>query len=176
MVCEEPEGKVIREVSPIIFTPESIKCFYDKASKFPVLFGKELKNMEDFTARFFWYDSQGLPHLYGPIWKIDDFIGVFYLTDLYKTEATAHFAFFDRRFRGRRELVLRMIQETFKASEFIRLNVEIPKYAGNAVTTFVESLGFQREGRKRRCAFFDNQWFDSNTYGILRSEVLPDGR
>ena len=127
-------------------------------------------------SRFFYLDSQGLPHLYGPIWKVDDYVGVFYLSDLYRYEATAHFAFFDRRFRGRDKMVREVIRQVFDSSEFQRLNVEIPAYAGAATVKFVRALGFRKEGLKRSCALFKGKWFDANLFGILRHEVLEDGR
>ena len=175
VVCNEPEGPIERHVTPIIFTEDNVKKFYEKASKFPVLFGKPLNSLEDFLPRFFTYDSQGIPHLKGPIWQVDDFVGVFYLTDLYVHEATAHFVFFDGRFKGRHQLVKQMIKEVMKESSFVRLNVEIPLYAGKAVFKFVSDIGFTLEGRKRANAFYKGKWFGSNLYGLLRSEVLKDG-
>jgi RimJ/RimL family protein N-acetyltransferase len=175
VVCEEREGEVRREVSPFIFTPESTRKLYSVASQFPVLFGKPLNSIEDFLIRFFWYTDDGLPHLRGPVWVVDDFVGIFYLTDLKEDEATAHFAFFDKKFWGRHKLVKAMVRHTFQSYGYRRLNVVIPSYAGKKVFKFVSDLGFTLEGRKREDAFYKGSWFDSNLYGILRSEVLKDG-
>lgn len=175
VVCDEKSGPIERHVYPVIFTPENLNLFYERASKFPVLFGREIRGPEDFFRRFFYIDGAGLPVLHGPIWQVDDFVGVFYLTDIYEFEATAHFAFFDARFFGRHKLVRAMLEKVFRSYGFLRLNVEIPTYSGKKVFQFVSDLGFALEGRKRKCAPYKGALFDINLYGILRDEVVKDG-
>lgn len=172
VVCHEPEGTFQRNVSMVSFTPRNLKRFYEQASQFPILFGRPLTGFNDFVSRFIWWEDGGIPHLHGPVWQIDDFVGVFYLNDLYVDEATAHFAFFDRRLKGRQALVKRLIREVFATSSLNRINVEIPYYARNAIRKFVIDVGFQLEGKKRQCRFYEGRWFDADQFGILRSEVL----
>lgn len=171
--CEEPKGIVVRSVYPFVFSIETIKKLYKKAAKFPVLFGRPLEGPADFERHFITYDSAGIPSPTGLIWIVDDYIGMFYLTDIYESEATAHFSFFDKRIHGRKPLVQAMLRHVFELVPSLnRLNVEIPLYAGEKVIPFVRLCGFSVEGRKRKAAYYRGQWFDKLSLGILRSEVM----
>jgi RimJ/RimL family protein N-acetyltransferase len=172
VACEEPKGTVIRSVNILPITIENLKRFYDVASKFTILFGKPLTGIDDFISRFVYFDKEGTPDLYGPIWVIDDFVGVFTLTDMTPSDAIAHFTFLDRRFKGRLNLTKEMIKYVFETYGFNRLTVQVPLYVGNTTVKFVNELGFGYEGKKRKAALYKGNWFDVRCYGILKEEVL----
>lgn len=83
----------------------------------------------------------------------------------------AHFAFWDRRFRGREELVLKMLEYVFEKYGFHRVETRVALYA-NPVMAAVERIGFVKEGRAREAVLKDGEWYDTNLYAILRREVL----
>lgn len=172
VTCHEPEGIFDRRVSLMEWTDNNTKRFYEQASQYPILFGKPLTGFNDFMSRFVWWEPTGVPHLYGPVWQVDDFTGVFYLSDMYVHEATAHFAFFDGRLKGRQGLARRLLREVFATSDLNRINVELPYYVKNALRKFVVDIGFKLEGKKRQCKYYQGKWFDADMFGILREEVL----
>lgn len=172
--CIEPEGEVEHKVYPFVFTRESTKRLYEQASKFPVLFGRPLTSSEDFLSYFITQNLSGDAEPMGLLWIIDDYRGMFYMNDITDTEATAHYSFFDRRHKGREPLVRAMVKHLFDKYNFVRLNVNVPAYAGARVRIFVESCGFSREGRKRKSSWWKDGWFDTYMYGILQEE-MTDG-
>ena len=169
--CSEPEGEVEHTVWPFTFTREQTKRLYEEASKFPVLFSRKLDSSEDFLAYFISQNLSGDPEPQGLLWIIDDFRGMFYMNDISDTEATVHYSFFDRRHKGREALVNGMLQHVFQKYGFLRLNAHVPAYAGIRVRIFAEKCGFRIEGKKRKAAWWKNQWFDTYMYGILSEEL-----
>jgi RimJ/RimL family protein N-acetyltransferase len=172
--CIEPEGEVQHSVWPFKFTKKDTLRLYEEASKFPVLFGRPLKNLEDFTSFFLCQNLSDDVEPQGLIWIVDEFRGMFYLNNIRDIEADVHYSFFDRRHKGRAPLVRKMLTEVFDKYGFVRLNAYIPAYAGMGVRKFVESCGFRLEGRKRKNSWWKGEWFDTYLYGILR-EDLKDG-
>ena len=177
VLCKEgrdKEGVIIRHVYPLIFTEENLVKLWDKISQFPIIFGKQLKSIKDFNRYFFTMRDKN-PWPTGLFWVIDDFIGVFYLTEIFTHEADAHFTFFDKRLEGREELTRQMIIHLLKEFPTLnRINVSIPCYANDKVFKFVSRVGFTSEGRKRKNTWWKEKWFDSVQFGILRSEILPE--
>lgn len=184
-VCEEPEGLVERFVYPLQLTPENLRTFWEKAKKFPQLFhhSEAVSNFDSFCNLLFDAGPNGLESR-GLFWVVDDFVGVYYMTHIVPgVDAKVHYTFFDRRHRGRIELTREMIKYVFRKYNFRRLSVEIPLYMAqhrndtlriNAFT-FVQQLGFKREGRKRQAIWYNNSWFDLGLYGILKEEALNNG-
>lgn len=174
VICKEPEGEVERTVWPFSFTKENTLKLYEKAKQFPVLFGRPLNGLEDFTSFFITQNLSGDAEPMGLIWIVDDFVGMFYVNDITDTEANVHYSFFDRRHKGRDGLVRAMAQKLFNDYKFVRLNAYIPTYAGLRVRLFVEKCGFHLEGRKRKSAWWKDRWFDTHLFGLL-PEDLKDG-
>ena len=173
--CAEPGGSVIREVRKMNLTPENMRTFWEQARKFKTIFNSEIRDdFQKFVKVLVTQNSDESITPNGLFWVIDDFVGVFYLTNIIpENDAQAHYTFFDGRHRGRIDLVKEMLRYAFEKYGFRRLSVEIPRYKSEKTRNFVEkSLGFRCEGKIRKSAFFDNDWYDSNIYGILREEVL----
>lgn len=167
------------EVRPLIFTPENIQLFWHKSRQFPTIYGHEIvDNWQKFIDLFFNQVPEGLMPK-GLFWVLNDFTGVFYLTDLKLdndviVDANAHYTFYDKRHHGRAPLVREMLKFWFSKYEFIRLSAEIPNYATPQARHFAQECGMSYEGKKRKAAKYKDDWFDVNLYGILRKEVLAD--
>jgi RimJ/RimL family protein N-acetyltransferase len=154
------------------FSPENISKLWEAASKFPILFGKELTSPQDFIDQFIKYDKAGNPDSTGLVFIVDDFVGAFYLTDIYDDQVEAHYSYFDRRFRGRVELGKMMLKWVFTTFGFARINAKIPVHVGTAPFEYARKLGFVPEGRLREAASWKGERFDVVPLGILRHEVM----
>lgn len=173
--CNEPEGKVTRNIRRLIFTPENLQRFWDEAKQFPTIYGREIKSVADFYEMFISQNGEELT-ANGLFWVIDDFVGVFYMTEITTTEANVHYSFFDKRHRGRENLTRQMVKFIFEKYKFNRVNVEIPLYSSKYTRFFVNNIGFKLEGRKRKAAYYKGEWYDTMLYGMLNSEAFDNGR
>jgi len=173
LCVESKVGKVKREVRPLYFTPENLKKFWEKSKNFKTLFGREIgEDFHRFISVLANPRGETPIESTGLFWVIDDFVGVFYLTDIQPgIDAKVHYSFFDKKHIGRVKLTREMVKYVFGKYKFRRLTAEIPYYASNYVFKFVEEVGFTKEGRKRKAALYDNNWFDINCYGILKEET-----
>ena len=168
--CEEPEGEFLREVRLMPLSIESLTYLWEKLSKFPILFNRHIEGMDDFFETFISQNQDGTLRANGIIWEVDD-VGIFFLTDLYPAyQATGHFTFWDRRFRGRRDLIRQMVAYVFKEFGFRRLIAEIPLYAMPTIHA-MEGIGFVKEGRLRKAAWYNGEWWDVTLYSVLEEEA-----
>lgn len=171
--CSEPSGVIDRNVYPMIFTPDNMQKFWERASEHRVLFSDEIAgSFKSFLEVFMSQEADGRIIGRGIVWIVDDFVGAYYMDHITSHEARVHFTFFDGRLRGREHLTKAMLNYVFDRYKFRRLNVEIPCYANAQVNKFVESLGFKHEGRKRKCIAYKGDVFDSKLYGLLSEELL----
>ena len=172
--CEEPEGTVERSVYFAPLTPERINRYYEKLSKFPTLFNRHITGIEDFLTSFITQDGDSIK-ANGIIWEVDD-VGLFFITDIYPNyQATGHFTFWDRRFRGREVLLKTALKYAFKEFDFHRIITEVPLYTP-ATLGAVERVGFVKEGRLRKATWYQGEWWDVNLYSILREESIENGK
>lgn len=171
VTCTEGDETVVRSISPLIFTPNNVKIFFNKAKQYPVLFGKPITNEQQFIEHFVYMNRHDEPELNGMFWTDQDMTTVFYLTNLMPDEADAHYTFLDGRLKGREELVNTMLKFVFSSFGFLRLNASIPVYAKTALV-FARKVGFTQEGRKRKCSYWKGSYFDQIQFGVLREEVL----
>lgn len=185
--CKE-KGKIVsHSVELLSMTIDNLKLFWERSKVYPTLFGiKATQDFGEFCSIFLHYDSSGKCEGNGLVWVVDDFKGVFYMTDICVPEdATVHFSFFDGRINGRVPLVKEMLKHVFDKYDFRRLSAIVPMYAvikGYENSTknplecgifkFVQDCGFKIEGRKRKCALYKDDYFDAILFGILREEVL----
>lgn len=173
-VCDEPSGKVLREVRPMSLALPNLKRMWELSRQFNTLFNEETRgDFRKFLEVFLHQLPSGAIEPNGLFWVIDDFVGMFYMTQIVPdVDANVHYTFFDRRHKGRVQLVREMLKYAFLHYNFQRLSVEIPYYALHGVMPFVEAVGFKSEGRKRSAAFYKGEWYDINLFGILRQEAL----
>jgi len=187
--CDEPEGKVIRNVYAIQFTPDNLQQIWDKASKFKTLMGWEIPSYEHLILFFMTPDSTGTFHSRGLCARIDDFTGVFWLSDINTIKepfsASIHYTFFDRRHRGRLELCRTAVMYVFETYGFERLWTKVPlyMYGGKdkgvdkrtfkwSVLDFVERIGFRKEGRLHNDMQLKGVLYDANLYAITKAEAI----
>lgn len=171
-VCTEKEGSVIRHVYPMILTPENLKKFWEKSKPFKFLFNTEIRENFDCFLNMFVNQIDDKLHGTGLFWVVDDFVGVFYITEIMPEEdCQAHITFFDRRFNGRLHLTKKMLIYLFDKYQFKRISVSLPKYATDSSRRFLASLGFTYEGRKRQATEFNGERYDVDLFSILASEV-----
>lgn len=172
VLCHEPEGDVTRNIWRFTFTVQNTQALYAQASKFPVLFGRPLRDITDIVNFFTAHNQSDDIEAQGLIWIVDDFRGMFYLNNISDIEADVHYSFFDRRHKGREPLVRAMLKMVFERYGFVRLNAYVPAQAGFGTRAFVERCGFRMEGRKRKASWWKDHWFDVYLYGILSEDVL----
>lgn len=173
--CDEPEGKIVRQVRPLRFTKENLYTLFLKFSQFKTIIGKEFRgDFKQFCTLFLTQQRDGTVDSNGIFWVVDDFVGIFYITEIQPgVDCTVHYSFFDKRHKGRIELIKGMMRYVFEALKFQRMTARIPLYAKPSVLYFTEQhLGFTKEGRMRKAELFDGKWFDVNIYGLLREEAL----
>jgi RimJ/RimL family protein N-acetyltransferase len=171
-LCDEPEGNVARSVTEFDYTPQAFFKLWQKASQFPILFGSEISKDFNKFLEIFVMSHGGQFSSNGLIWIVDDYVGAFYMTDIYAPhDAKVHYSFFDRRFKGRVNLVRDMLKHVFNKYKMNRLSAEIPTYASPAVYEFIESVGFKKEGRKRKAAEFKGELVDVRLFGILPEDL-----
>jgi RimJ/RimL family protein N-acetyltransferase len=168
--CRERDGEIVRNVTFAPLTKEKLAHYWEKLSPFPTLFNRHIKNFEDFVATFIHTDKHGEIYANGIIWEVDD-VGIFWITDISAGyQATGHFTFWDRKFRGREELFRKMLVYIFEEFGFHRIILEVPLHS-QRICDFVEGLGFIKEGRLRKATMYRDQWWDVNLYSILEEEA-----
>ena len=169
--CNEPGGKVTRNIQFCPLSMGKLQYFYHKLKNFDVLFGDEVRGDPDlFTQLFIRIDAARNVNPVGLIWEVDD-VGLLYLTDIIPGHmARAHFTFWDKIFEGRIPIIREGVRYAFEELGFARIYSEIPLYAKKTLN-FIESVGFKREGRLRKIVKYHGEFWDANVYSVLRDEV-----
>lgn len=175
--CDEPEGSIVRTVRPAILTFATLKGYYEKLRRFDTIFnGYVANNIDAFIHSFIQGDGSGGVQATGIIWEVDD-VGILYLTEIsVGNDAYAHFNFWDRRFKGRENLIRGMMLHVMRDYDLHRISSEVGMFAAHWLPQALERIGFVREGRKREAIWHvpkgkEGQWFDSIMYSMLRQEV-----
>lgn len=169
-ICREPEGDVLRTVRFVTFTPDNLKKLWEKVSKFPTFMGAEIRDFND-MLKVFIDDSDGTLRPKGLCLVVDDFVGIFYLTDINGIfEASVHYTFFDRRHKGRLDLCKKALKFAFETFQFHRLTTSVPEYATD-VNFFVKTIGFTKVGVQRKNKFFKGKLYNNVLYDILAEEL-----
>lgn len=174
VVCREPNGPILRNIYLAELTIERLKYYYERLKKFKWIFNNFMKDDLDSFIRTFISQSRltGDVVANGLVWEVDD-VGLLGLSDIIpKHDATLHFSFWDRRTKGREVLLREFVKYVFRVFEFNRLSAEVPLYAAPWLPMIYEAAGFVAEGRKRKDAFYEGQWFDTRMLSVLREEAL----
>lgn len=151
-------------------TREVLEEYYNRIKEFDVVFNDLVPNNgADFASIFIGQEQNGELYAKGLIWEVDD-VGILYLTEITKTQALAHFTFWDRRIRGRLDLIREMIRHCFERYGFERIETRVALYA-KPILPVVEKIGFIKEGRLRHTSPYKGKWFDTNIYSILKGEL-----
>ena len=166
------------KIYPLIFTPENADKFWQHAKQFPSLYGQEINgSFEAFVNIFMVQDVHGDWQTRGLFWVMNDFTGVFLVDNITylggePVDGNVHYTFFDRRHRGRVPIVKEMFKHIFAKYNFQRLSAAIPNCHSPQARHFAVACGMAYEGKKRKSAMYKGDWFDTNLYGILKTEVL----
>lgn len=172
IICTEPEGTTLRNVRPVALTTEKLNDYYERLKEFDIAFNDHVPNSPGGFASIFLSVNEDLTvSANGLVFEVDD-VGILYLTDIIPGfSGIAHFAFWDRRLRGREELIQKMISFAFEQYGFHRIETRVAMYAIPMLAA-VERIGFKKEGRAREAVLKNGDWYDVNLYSILRREVL----
>lgn len=173
--CSEPDGEIVRHIKLTELSFERLKEIWNQVSQHDVLFNDFIqKDFDSFVRLFIRQTAEGFEPT-GLMWDVDD-VGLLYLHNIIPFHsAQAHFVFWDKRVRGREELLRQMLEYIFREFRLRRIEVEVPLYARIAMG-IVERLGFQKEGRKRKAVRWKGDWFDLNLYSILPEDLeVGDG-
>lgn len=168
--CEE-HGRIInRTVWLMDYSIDNLRRLWEKSSEHRILFSDDVNgDFQKFCDVFFSQDrSSGIVFSNGLVWIVDDFVGILFMSQIRKDEALLHFSFFDGRLRF--DISKKMIDYIFTEYGFNRLNAEIVPFASKRVFSFIERLGFKREGKKRQALLYKDERFDLLLYGLLREE------
>lgn len=186
--CDEPKtGKILRTAYNLEFTMENLQTLYEKSKRFNSLMGIEIPTHEHFVS-FFLNPEGGVFKAKGLAARIDDFVGIFWLTDINYSHpplsASIHYTFFDRRHKGRINLCRAAILYCFETYGFERLWTKAPLFYTQSgqgsdekthklsVMSFVERIGFRKEGRLKNDMLYKGKKFDSILFALNRDETL----
>lgn len=170
--CTEKRGDIIRSVQPVSLSVENLRIMWSKFSQFRTVIGHEVGNdFWKFVSLFVNLKEGQAAEARGLYWAVDDFVGMFYMTDIdIGNDALLHYTFFDGVFRGRERLIIQMLDYVFNRYDFHRLSIEVPAYATPYTRIAVKKLGFIPEGTKRYSREFDGKRFHVMQYGMLQQE------
>lgn len=171
--CQE-HGKLInRSVWLMDFSAINLKQLWEKSKEHRILFTDDLNgDFNKFCSVFMSRDINNNLSSNGLLWVVDDFVGCLFMSGIGNREALLHFSFFDGRLRF--DISRKMIDYIFNEYGLDRLNAEIVPFASQRVFNFIESLGFKREGRKRKAIIYKEEKFDLILYGLLREEFKEE--
>ena len=106
------------------------------------------------------------------IFEVGDLDGMVSVSDIVpKLHGNIHFIFFDRKLRGKEQVLTGIMKHVFEAVGLRRINGVIP---ADRVTgmSMLRRIGFTREGKMRFAHLMNGKYIDQYIYGILREEVL----
>lgn len=168
--CREPEGTVVRRVNRCALSFQTLRGLWHRLREFDVIFNMSHgRDFGKFVQNFIVQGEDGELHPTGLFWLVDD-VGILYLTDIVPGyDATAHFVFWDRRFRGREELIREMVRYVFDLLKLHRITVETPLHP--PLLGFIKRIGFVEEGHKRSSLFINGQWRDSIIFSLIEGEI-----
>lgn len=168
--CDERDGSFVRSVRFTPLSPDKLRYYWERMKEYKSIFGTPVHNLEDFINTFVWQAGKDLK-AGGILYEVDD-VGIISIDNIVvsKMQCNAHLVFWDRKLRGREDLVRQLCEYGFEEYGFRRIVVEIPLHA-MPVVTFVERVGFQKEGRLREASWYNGEWWDMFTFSLLRSDL-----
>ena len=167
--CLEHNKYIKRKVWLMEYSLENLSELWNKSKEHRILFSDDINgNFHRFCNVFFSHDMNGNINANGLSWIVDDFVGMLFMSNIKEREALLHFSFFDGRLRF--DISANMIKYIFDTYQFDRLNAEIVPFASKRVINFIESLGFKKEGEKRKALVYKNERWNLLLYGLLKEE------
>lgn len=172
VLCKEKGGDVVREIRLASLSTEKLRHYYDNLKQFRAIFNDHVNGSFERFANLFLSQNveTGALQPRGLIWEVDD-VGILFLTEVDEVQGEAHFTFWDRRLKGRENLIIEMVRYVFMHYKIHRIETRVALYA-TPIMLAVERMGFKAEGRLRDAILYEGEWFDVNVYSILSHEVL----
>jgi len=163
-----PQPPLPPNVEPLVLTPEKTKFLWRMFQKFPQILPNHLRGdvkwfMQLLTdPESLWFEFQNDDAEWvGVMWCNNIVVGV---------DAEAHIFFWDRRLKGREEVVREMIGWVIQTLNLQRLSTYAPAYA-RATIRFIKRVGLVEEGVVRKAFPHNDRLYDYHLFGVLREEI-----
>lgn len=173
VICDEPEGAIGREVHLAEISREALVHMYQKLKDFKILFDDYTQgDAKAFLDKFIEITPEGEIKPKGLLLRVDDVGVIFFANIVPNDSADVHISFWDRRLKGRANLVKKALKFAFESFNLYRISTTIVE--SNRVGYIkkqIELMGFQKEGCIRGASLFEGKRKDLLLYGILASEV-----
>lgn len=105
--------------------------------------------------------------------EIGDALGLISISSVrLEMDGLLHFVFFDRKMKGKEDVLWAVLREAFRIGKLRRMTVALPEDR-YLVLTFLVGMGFKIEGRMRKGFKTADDYVDTLLLGLLREE-LPD--
>src|SRR5262245_29195027 len=157
---------------PLILTKPKLEYLWDRMSQFPQVF-------DDVIPRTFEAFKEGMLAPTNQFYEIlqgDETLGLAAATQVRpRLDANMHLVMFDRRLRGREEIILAAMRDFAKRAQLSRMTACLPEDNKTAIK-LVTRLGFRLEGVMRKAHLRDGVYRDYHIFGILREELFDIGR
>lgn len=155
-------------VEPMVLTPDKIKLIWQRLQRHKTLFsdltrgdvGVFVRSLTDQGSLWFEVREHGV--IVGLVW-FENMSQV--------TECTAHLVFLDRKPASKIGVCKQIIKWMFDNYPLQRITVT-PPVIYHGTVRLLKTLGFTREGCKRRAVLLGGKWNDVLIYGITREEVV----
>lgn len=174
--CEDPKkGVQLLKVYDVVFDNVTMAQIWERQKQFRTMMGREIHTFEELTNFFIETKPDGSFQSRGICYRIasdeDPMVGIFWLSDIhYPAYAEVHYTFFDRRHKGRVQLIREALKYARKTFDIKRYYVRVGLYAKLPIK-FVEEIGFFKEGRLRHCMYYRGDFWDANQYSLLKEEI-----
>jgi len=165
----------------MILSIENLQRIWEVGKQYKTIFGHDYKgDFWKFVSFFATVEDDQPAKSNGLFWVIDDFAGMFYLTNINAPfDTDVHFAFYKSMGTCKTPLIMKALDYCFNKYKFHRVSTEAPLFSAKYTFQQIEQLGFVWEGRRRSARYFDGKYFHVNYYGLLRDEFVrkndPDG-
>lgn len=155
-----------------MLSPEKVNFLWEQMLKFPFVF-------DDFTFKRhdIFVESLTLSdNLIFEVWregdsKLEDMAGLVNVSNVQPyLDGLLHFLFFDRKLRGKEDVMTRIIVHVMDMMKLRRITCAVPSDRGTGIQ-ILGRLGFSREGRIRKKFLRKEKYLDVIIYGLLREEV-----
>ena len=162
--------EVEHDVWMMSFSVDNLRRLWDKSKNHRILFDDDINgDFHTFCNIFIGHNGDNvIPK--GLVYIMDDFTGMVFISNVTSREASVHFSFFDGRLRY--EIAREMLKYIFDEYGFERLNTTVVPFGSKYLYKFVETMGFVKEGTKRKSLRYKDEMFDLYLYGLLRDEFF----
>jgi RimJ/RimL family protein N-acetyltransferase len=166
------DQKIIHRVYPLELSIQNLERLWKIISPYKTVWGYEhLNDFWKFVSFMVDLQDDNTAKSRGLFWVMDDFAGVFFLTNIDPgMMAQFHYGFFKPLGVCKKMVITELLGYYFDKYKLHRISMEAPLYMAKHSFSFIESLGFKWEGREREARLYDGKYFHVNHYGLLVHE------